>query len=384
MSKGLSMKALKDILYRVLTTRVAWPILITLALLCSASLAALALSSPESADKQRVWILIGLGVILIALLPHFNILGRVAYALYALALFLLIAVYFVPEVKYTHRWFVLPGGTQLQPSELAKIAFVMALAWYLRFRKNLHTVQGLIVPFALTFVPFVLILREPDLGTALLFPLVLYAMLLAAGARMRHLVVIALIALAAGPGAYPFLRDYQQGRIKSAVLMAFGLADAAHLTGDGLQQYRSEVAIGSGGGTGQERQADPSLRADLVPEAHTDFIFSVIGAKWGFAGCLAILLIYLAFFAVVLEIASSTRDHFGRLLAVGLASMILFQATINMCMTIGLAPVVGIALPFVSYGGSSLLASMLATGILLNISVRRNTKSAASLSYVAG
>ena len=374
------MKALKDILLRVLTTRVAWPILITLALLCSASLLALELSSPERVVKQRLWILIGSGVILVALLPHYNLLGRVAYGLYALSVFLLIAVFFVPAVKGTNRWFVLPGGTQLQPSELAKIAFVLALAWNLRFRKNLATLQGLIIPFALTFVPFILILKEPDLGTALLFPLVLYAMLLAAGASARHLVIIALIALAAGPGAYPLLRPYQQDRIKSAALMAFGMADAAHLTGDGLQQYRSEVAIGSGGSTGQERQGDPSLRADIVPEAHTDFIFSVIGAKWGFAGCLAILLIYLAFFGVVIEIASSTRDHFGRLLAVGLAAMILFQATINMCMTIGLAPVVGIALPFVSYGGSSLLASMLATGILLNVSVRRNTKSG-TLSY---
>src|SRR5437868_3334123 len=117
------MKALRDILYRVLTTRVAWPILITLGLLCTASLFALELSSPERADKQRLWILIGSGVILVALLPHYNLLGRIAFSLYGFTIFLLVAVFFAPEVAYTHRWFILPGGTQLQPSELAKISF---------------------------------------------------------------------------------------------------------------------------------------------------------------------------------------------------------------------------------------------------------------------
>jgi len=137
------------------------------------------------------------------------------------------------------------------------------------------------------------------------------------------------------------------------------------------------AAIGSGGTTGKGTEAAQHFRQGILPEAYTDFVFAVVGAQWGLGGCLLILLMYLAFYMASIEIAASTRDNFGRLMVVGLASMILFQATINMYMTVGLGPVAGIALPFVSYGGSSLLASMLAAGLLLNVSVRRNFQSAA-------
>ncbi len=379
------MNILRDILLRVLTTRVAWPILITVGLLCTISLFALELSSPVRADKQRLWLLIGSGVILISLLPHFHLLGRIAYALYGLTIFLLLGVLFAPDVNgtNTHRWFTIPlgGGIQLQPSELAKIAFVLAMAWYLRYRKSVRTLPGLLIPFALALVPFALILIEPDLGTAMLFPMVLYAMLIAAGARLRHLVAIALIALFAMPGAYPFLKQYQQQRIKSLALsltlQITGRDDASHRNGPGFQQFQSQAAIGSGHVSGEGVEAAKHFRQGILPEAYTDFIFAVVGAQWGFLGCLLVILMYLAFYVASIEIAASTRDNFGRLLVIGLASMILFQASINMFMTVGLGPVTGIALPFVSYGGSSLLASMLAAGLLLNVSVRRNFHSAA-------
>lgn len=372
-----SVAGLKDILLRVLTTRVAWPILMTIGLLCTASILALQLSSPTRADKQQIWLLVGLGVILVSLLPHFHILGRIAYALYGAAIVLLVGVFFAPEVAGTHRWFVLPGDIQVQPSELAKIAFVLSLAWYLRWRKNIRTLNGLVVPFALALVPFALILKEPDLGTAMLFPLVLYAMLIAAGARLRHLVAIALFAAFVIPGSYPFLRPYQQQRVVSFAKQILGQEDESHKAGAGYQQFQSKAAIGSGGLTGKGAEAAQHFRQGILPEAYTDFIFAVIGAQWGILGCTIIIVMYLAFFMASVEIASSTRDSFGRLLVVGLSSMILFQATINMYMTVGLGPVTGISLPFVSYGGSSLLASMLAAGLLLNVSVRRNFQSAA-------
>jgi rod shape determining protein RodA len=372
------MSALPPVLLRVLTTRVAWPILITVAMLCTLSLMALSRSSaPALADRQGVWLVVGTAIILVVLLPHFHVLGRVAYALYAVTLLLLVAVFFAPEIANTHRWFVLPGNVQLQPSELAKTAFVLALAWYLRYRKNVRTLPGLVVPFLLALVPFVLILKQPDLGTAMLFPLVLYAMLVAAGARLRHLIMIAVLAGVSVPGAYPFLRPYQQERIQSILKQIMGTADEAHRQGAGLQQYRSQVAIGAGGLTGQGDEATQHFRQNLVPFDYTDFIFAVVGAHWGLLGSLLVLVMYLAFFLAAVEIAGSSRDNFGRLLAVGLSAMILFQAAINIAMTIGLGPVTGIALPFVSYGGSSLLASMLAVGLLLNVSVRRNFQSAA-------
>lgn len=364
------MRNLKAILLRVLTTHVAWPILISIGLLCTVSILALELVSPERAAKQQIWLCIGAGVILVALFPHYHILGRVAWALYGFTLFLLVAVFFAPEVAYTHRWFTLPGGTQFQPSEVAKISFVLVLAWYLRHRKDLQTLGGLVVPFLLALVPAVLILQEPDLGTALLFPLVLYAMLVAAGARMKHLVLIAVVAILAMPGAYPFLRPYQQDRIKSQLLVVTGRETEAHRSGDNFQRHMSLVAIGSGGFTGHGAEGGRAI-VKILPEAYTDFIYAVVGAEWGFVGCALVLLFYLGFFAACIEIGGSTRDMFGRLLVVGLACIILGQATINLSMTVGLAPVVGVALPFVSYGGSSLLTSLLAAGLILNVSVRR-------------
>jgi cell division protein FtsW (lipid II flippase) len=353
---------------------VAWPILISIGLLCTVSILALELVSPDRASKQQLWLAIGGGVLLVALLPHYQFLGRIAWALYGFTLALLVAVFLAPEVAYTHRWFTLPGGTQFQPSELAKISFVLVLAWYLRHRKDLHTLSGLVVPFMLALIPAALILQEPDLGTALLFPLVLFAMLIAARARMKHLVLIAIVALFALPGAFPFLRLYQQERILSMGTAIMHPDDQSHLSGKGYQPYLSKIAIGSGGFSGHGAEGGRAITRSL-PEAYTDFIYAVVGAEWGFVGCTLVLLFYLGFFAASVEIAGSTRDMFGRLLVVGLACMILAQATINLSMTVGLAPVVGVALPFVSYGGSSLLASLLAAGLLLNVSVRRNAKS---------
>ncbi len=174
------MRKLRAVLLRLLTTRVAWPIVITIMLLCFASLRALALSSPDRADRQQIHILVGTLTLIFALLPNFQTIGRVAYAAFGIVLLLLMAVLFAPAVAFTHRWFVLPAGIQVQPSEFAKLAFILAIAWLLRHRKNVREMEGLIAPFLLALVPFGLILIEPDLGTALLFPLILYAMLIAA------------------------------------------------------------------------------------------------------------------------------------------------------------------------------------------------------------
>jgi rod shape determining protein RodA len=351
----------------------AWPILISVGLLCATSLFALHLADPVRADKQKVWLLVGAIVVCVALIPHYNLIGRMAYGFYALTTFLLMAVLFAPQVASTHRWFMLPGGTQLQPSELAKISLVLVLAWHLRSARNLRTLEGLVWPFLLAFIPFVLVLVEPDLGTAVLFPLVLYAMLLAAGARMRHLLIIAAVAILSMPGAYPFLRPYQQQRVLSIAKEVWGRADEAHRTGPGYQAYQSQTLIAAGGRHGQPEETAKALRLNIMPiiPAGTDFIFAVIGAGWGFMGTSLVVLFYFAFFGASVEIASAIHDLHGRLLVVGLASIILFQAIINLLMTVGLMPVVGIALPFISYGGSSLLTCLLAVGLLLNVSVRR-------------
>ncbi len=203
------------LLPRLLGTRIAWLLLGSILLLCLISLAAVHVSSPHLARVQEIHIGIGLIVLLAAIAPTYRHIGRYAYAFLAFTLLLLLAVLKAPAVNGSHRWFILPGGINFQPSELAKIAFVMSVAWYLRLHKDIHGLSRLVVPFLLMLLPMGLILIESDLGTALLFPLVLYAMLIAAGARLRHLVAIALIAISIAPGCYPLLKPYQKQRIIS-------------------------------------------------------------------------------------------------------------------------------------------------------------------------
>ena len=366
-------KRLREILYKVLTTHAAWPILICIVLLCTASIFAIGLPLPELAERQKLFIAVGAVILLVSLLPNFLDIGHASYVLFAITVVLLVAVLFAPSIAFTHRWFLLPGGFQLQPSELAKISYVMAMAWYLRYRRNLREFHGLILPFLFTAVPFALIFLEPDLGSALIFPLVLYAMLIAAGARLRHLLIITLIFVVILPGAYPLLKPYMQKRLQSLALRVMGKQDPAQLQSYGYQQHMSEVIIGSAGLTGSD-DSRRLIQQNVLPEAHTDFIFAVVAARWGFIGCSLVVALYLAFLGASIEIAATARDPYGRVVAIGLSSLIVCQAMINIAMTIGLAPVVGIALPFLSYGGSSLLTNMLATGLLLNISVRRTTQ----------
>ncbi len=376
------MKKLRELILRVLTTHAAWPILICVGLLCMVSVLAIELASKPGegfADRQRLFVGVGAAIVILTLIPNFQSIGQGSYVFFGIGLVMLVAVFFTQSVNGARRWFQTPIGFSLQPSEFAKITYVMALAWYLRYHRNIRELSGLLPPFLLMLIPFVLILMEPDLGTALLFPLVLYAMLIAAGAKLRHLIVIAVVTALALPGAYPFLKPYQQERITSLVVSISGQGGEEHRMGVGYQPYQARIALGSGGITGQGPEGAQHIKQGLLPEAHTDFIYAVVGTQWGFVGCVGILLLYLGFFAASVEIAATCRDPFGRLLVIGLSSLVVFQVVINVGMTVGIFPVVGIALPFVSYGGSSLLTNMVAAGLLLNVSVRRQANAAPAI-----
>jgi len=360
---------LKQILLRVLTTRAAWPLLLSVGLLCLAGFLALEVVSPARADAQQRNLLLGLVVLLVALIPNVLTIGRFSYLLYGLALLTLVVVLFTTPINGARRWFMTPWGMQLQPSELAKIATILALGWYLRYRKDMTRWAGLIIPALLALVPAALILIEPDLGTALLFPPVLLAMLFAARIRVKYLLIVCMLALVLAPGLYPLLRPYQQQRVRSLFLQFAD--DAEHQRGAGYHLQQSKVTLGAGGVMGSGLEGADHIRHGILPEAYTDFIYAVVGSQFGFVGCVSVLLLYLGFAAAGMEIAVGTRDPYGRYVAVGLTFLIVSQALINIAMTVGLAPVVGIALPFVSYGGSSLMGSLLAVGLLLNISIRR-------------
>lgn len=334
--------------------------------------------------KQFMFLGVSLvGFVVMNLVPY-HALGRYSYALFGCAIVLLamilIGKFFdfealVPPVRGACRWInlipiesdsALVRAARIQPSELAKLAYVLALAWYLRYRRNYRTFWGLLGPFLLSLLPMVLILLEPDLGTVLLFLPALFAVLFVAGARIKHLALILALAILAAPVFYfTLMRDYQRDRVQ--VLLKQGTQDPYWLRGAGYQLHQSKICIGSGRTTGYGAELSSFVKYQPPPDQHNDFIFTMIAHQGGFLGAIAVLGLYLIVLGGGIIIAAKQVEPFGRLLAVGIVSLLAAQMFINIGMTMGLMPVTGMTLPFVSYGGSSLVASFLALGLLLNV-----------------
>jgi rod shape determining protein RodA len=334
--------------------------------------------------RQIVFLVTGIGLMLLILWPSYQKIGWYTYPLYGLVLLLLALLVadrlldqlhlpglpFVPLVRGARRWIEL-GPFRLQPSEFMKLALVLALARYLRFRSSYRRWRGLIAPFLLTIVPMFLILFQPDLGTLLMLLPVLLAMLFVAGARLRHLFSVLVVGGALMPLFYLYgMQSYQRARIQ--VLFRQNTGDEAWQMDQGYQLRQSKIALGTGGltGTGYEGGIFVQYR-DLLPEEHNDFIFAIIGHQWGLLGGVLVILAYGVIVLCGLEVATVTNDPFGRLVAIGVVVMIAAQALLNICMNIGLAPITGMPLPFVSAGGSSLWANFLGLGLLVNVAQRR-------------
>lgn len=333
----------------------------------------------ETTLRQSAFLVVGAALLVGVIWVRYQRVGRAANAIYALAVtalaLLVIDRYlfdlpFVPEVRRTHRWIDV-GPVRIQPSEFMKLALVLVLARYLRYRTTYRKWWGLIPPFLLTLAPMLLILKQPDLGTLLMLPPVLFAMLFAAGARARHLLIVLGFCAASAPAFYLFgMHEYQRTRVE--VLLRQGAADEKWHMNEGYQLRQSKVALGTGGLWGTGYREGVFVQYDgLLPEEHNDFIFAIVGNQWGFVGCCLVLLAYVAIVIVGLEVSTVTNDPFGRLLAVGVVVMIVFQAFLNICMTIGLAPITGMPLPFVSAGGSSLWTNLIGLGLLVSVAQRR-------------
>lgn len=320
------------------------------------------------ANRQAMWIVIGIPAMFAATLVPYRSWRGASYPLFALSLLLLVFVFFMPPRNGARRWIPL-FVSDFQPSELAKIAYIMSLSHYLMYRRNYRRLSGLVVPFLLTLVPLGLILREPDLGTSMVFLPVLFAMLFAAGARPRHLACIVLL----GVAVIPLLWTGMSAEQKSRVVTLFAQQDGGPAPkGDGYHLHQSKQVLALGGFWGSETagMAIDDPMAYHLPAGRTDFIFCLIGERWGFAGCVLTLLLYVILFARGFLVAAATREPFGRLLAVGIVALLATQTVINSGMTVGLMPITGMTLPLVSYGGSSLLSSCLAVGLLLNVGMR--------------
>lgn len=328
------------------------------------------------AARQGVFVLVGVGSALVIALPHWRYVGLVAVPVFVVMVGLLVFL-LVPAVP---AWLVTPrNGTRgwinlrvvdFQPAEVAKIAYVLVIARYLRYRQEHRRFLGLVPLGLLTAIPVGLITLQPDLGTASLFIPSLFAMLLAAGARVRHLVLIVAIALAAAPAVYPLLRPHQKARIVGLIRQMQGDRSSAHDLN--FQSYTAQTLTGAGGLTGQnEANARALVRYNRLPEAHNDMIFAVVVDRWGLVGGAGVMGLSLLWMVGAVLTAGACREPFGRLVVVGLTAFIAAQVVINIGMTLGLVPIIGVTLPFVSYGGSSMLASWLMTGLVLGIGVHR-------------
>jgi rod shape-determining protein RodA len=396
----------------------SWPIILAMLGLIAYGIAAIHVAQDTDfaagghADTQLVWAVVAVGMFVVMTIIPYSRLGRWAFPLFALTLVGLVSVLVLPEsiapsVKGARRWIDL-RVLRVQPSELTKIAYILMLAWYLRYRSNYRRISGLVLPFVLTFVPMGLILVEPDLGTSLLFLPTLYIMLFMAGAKLKHLLGIVAVAtalillpvphkvddpsvedrlaywsnggqdrpatwairplpLTIQVGSRRLVADHQISRIEGWL----GQGDERLAMSKGYQLRLSKMVLGAGKWTGQGDWSEAGLYFDRLPETHTDFIFSVLAGQWGFLGAAVLLGLYGIIFLFGSEIAVITDDPFGRLLAVGVLALLFSQIVINVGMTMGLMPITGMTLPLVSYGGSSLVVNCMALGLLVNVGIRR-------------
>jgi len=322
---------------------------------------------PITFRHQLWWVGLGLGAMVLVAPLNYNKLRVWAYVLYAACLVLLVLVLLVGHTGLGAQRWVNIGPFRLQPSEISKLAVILALARFLaagRFRGSLG-LREIIGPCLLLALPLALILQQPDLGTSLMFLFIGGAMVFCAGLQLWLIASVFPITVFLAPILWHGLADYQRRRI-----LAF-LKPELDPFGSGYHVIQSKIAIGSGGlwGKGLFQGTQSELR--FLPEQHTDFIFSVIAEQFGMAGCLLFLVLFTLLILRGLEIAYETDDTFGALVVVGVTTMIAFYVLVNVGMTTGLLPVVGVPLPFVSYGGSAMLTMWIGVGLILNVRMRK-------------
>ncbi len=318
---------------------------------------------------QLYAIVLGLGLFAICLGVDYRALTDKSHFIYLALLALLIYVLLFGTVVFGARRWISLRVFNLQPSEFAKLGVALVLAKFFgENRRGAPTASDLLVAAGLTLVPLVLVAREPDLGTAVTLLPILLGVAYLAGMRMRMLGIALLVAIVLAPVAWKFaLKDYQRSRISTF------LDPSQDPRGAGYQQIQARITVGSGGlwGKGFKQGTQGQLR--FLPVAHNDFIFSVLAEEQGFAGVLAVLGLYLLIIWRSIDAARLARDRLGAYLVLGLLASFTFQVIYNVTMSAGLAPVKGIPLPLLSYGGSSMIATLASFGLILNVRMRRFT-----------
>lgn len=321
--------------------------------------------------KQLVWIAVGCLAFVAMLVVDYHKISRLSYILYTLVLVLLAVVLVAGKTsRGAQRWIPI-GPFVFQPSEFAKLVLVLTLATYYTKSPRQGWMQRVVLPGLIMLPGLLLILKQPDLGSGLSYLSIYVSMLLVVGMRSKALGILLLFAVMLFPFAWELvwgsLHDYQRERIMTFV-------DPAYDTGGkGYHGLQSRIAIGSGELLGKGLHGGTQSQLKFLPEGHTDFVFAVFAEEWGFLGVLLLLGLFAGLIWLSLEIALKAKDMLGALLAAGLIAMLAFCLVINIGMTAGLFPIVGIPLPLMSYGGSSTVTTMAALGLLLNIKRRRLT-----------
>ncbi|MFH1244898.1 MAG: rod shape-determining protein RodA [Candidatus Omnitrophota bacterium] len=332
--------------------------------------------SQDFLNKQILWFAIALLAGIIILTVDYKKWLELGYPLYFINLILLLLVIILGKTRLgAQRWLGV-GNIAFQPSEFSKLIMIMTLARFLGqrtsgFSQNAGWSKGvffdktMFTACVLTLIPFVLILKQPDLGTAVTLIPILFAMLYVWGASLWTLILTFGLALLSSPFLWHLLKDYQKRRI-----LVFINPNLDPL-GAGYTIIQSKIAIGSGRFLGKGWLAGTQNQLNFLPERHTDFIFSVVGEEWGFAGAAFLIILYLVLILYAYSYTQKTANLSGKLFASGLLVLLSFQILINISMTIGLVPVVGLPLPLISYGGSSLLTTIVSVAFLLNIGLRK-------------
>ena len=367
--------------------------------------------------RQLIWAAAGIAALIVAMLIPFRYYESAAVLFYSIGVILLVAVLLLSSGRSTSRWIVI-GGFNLQPSEFMKVALLFFLARFLAEKKNNpNKIRVMAIAVGVAAVPMLLVMKQPDLGTALVFPalvlpilywrglnegiimlfltpvvsalltifsergiwqnrypfllLVFFMFVLFVAYRRRRyifqsslLVILNLGVMLAVPNIWNRLQVYQQKRILDF------MRPESDILGSGWQVYQSKVAIGSGGFFGKQYLHGTQKLLAFLPERHSDFIYSVLAEEMGFVGALIVLLLFAVLILKGLYLATQVKNRFASIAAVGISSYFAFHVIVNIGMTIGLAPVTGLPLPFMSYGGSSMLVSCFLVGVLMNFSMR--------------
>jgi rod shape determining protein RodA len=317
--------------------------------------------------RQMYWIMIGLMFMVICFCIDYRFICRYAYVIYVISIILLIMVFFFGSGAHgSQRWLVV-GGFFLQPSEVVKLTVILALAKYFDDNKTNenYSLRKLMFPFLIALLPFLLILRQPDLGTALILIVLFLSMAIFIGVKWSSIIPAAIGGIVLVPLCWNFLKNYQKERI-----FAFFDPERDPL-GSGYHVIQSMIAVGSGGIIGKGFLRGTQTHLKFLPEQQTDFVFSVFAEEWGFLGGTVLMSIFFVLVLWGLNVARNSRDLLGALIAFGVTMLVFWEVFINIGMVLGIIPVVGLPLPFLSYGGSSMVVLMAGIGLVINISMRR-------------